>query len=219
MKDYFRYLDLVREDIREELKLLGYQPGRKKICDFGCGNGLTTFALAIEAEGSECIGVDLFDDGIPQPDLNQYIESIKRFCSNLRHPFSREQEALCQLVASRRIPTFRVGNIVNNINLPENLDLAYCKKLFVNIYGKSYKDTPSGEDGLNAGLLNIRESLRRDGMLFVVEYDKEFKLRKYFERCNFNVVEEEILRRREIRSRGRTSVISSLTLYLCEKSS
>jgi len=57
---YFKYLDIVREDIREELDLLGVHQKATRICDFGCGNGITTFGLALEVDESVCIGLDLF---------------------------------------------------------------------------------------------------------------------------------------------------------------
>jgi hypothetical protein len=192
----FKYLNLVREDIREEFDLMSIQQRGMRICDFGCGNGLTTFGLAIEAEESECIGIDLFEDdegGFSLIKLMQDIDMMNKSCSEPGQRLNRELGALCQLVASDRIPTFRVGNIVNGTNLPENLDLAYCKKILVNIHGKSYAGTEYGDRGLIKGLMNIRESLGRDGMLFVVEYDKESKIRKYLEDCQFKILVEETL--------------------------
>ena len=57
---YFKHLDLVREDIREELDCLHLQPTGLRICDYGCGSGITTFGLALEVDEAVCIGIDLF---------------------------------------------------------------------------------------------------------------------------------------------------------------
>jgi 2-polyprenyl-3-methyl-5-hydroxy-6-metoxy-1,4-benzoquinol methylase len=43
VRKYFKSLDLVREDIREELEALNLHPEALRICDFACGSGITTF--------------------------------------------------------------------------------------------------------------------------------------------------------------------------------
>jgi len=111
---YFRYLDLVREDIREEFDSVGKNPNRLKICDFGCGNGITTFGLAIEAEESECIGVDLFGEGskITPVEIDQILKAIIfRFKDNGK--FGQ----ISELIDTGRAPEFRQGNIVKNVNI------------------------------------------------------------------------------------------------------
>ena len=73
---------MVREDISEEFDLLGVSQEAKRICDFGCGNGIITFGLALESEGSECIGVDLFyrEVGIDPQGIKKHIEIEKSAC-------------------------------------------------------------------------------------------------------------------------------------------
>ena len=59
VKKIFQYLELVREDIREEFDHLGITKSAQKVCDFGCGSGIKTFGLALEIENFDCIGIDL----------------------------------------------------------------------------------------------------------------------------------------------------------------
>jgi hypothetical protein len=218
-KKYIKYLELVQFDIREEFDLLGLYPAGLKICDFGCGDGITTFGLALEAPGSQCIGIDLFDNpSNPTPEiLNQYIEIVKTKCNPVLSSENPFPSNLCKLIADDRIPRFVKGNIVLNQNIPQEIDLAYCKKLLVNILGKNYKDTPLGENALTKALKNISNCIQPDGLLCVIEYDKEFSLAKYLNRNNLRIIRKTQLKRNEIRSKGRTKTTSLFTLYLCQK--
>lgn len=208
-RKYFKHLDLVREDLREELDQLGIHPAGLRICDYGCGSGLTTFGLAIEVKGSQCFGVDLFGEVIgidPQ--------KIKKLC---RFANPKEQPEIVELVKTDRLPKFMPGNILQNENLPQAIELAYCKKVLVNLYGKSYAGTETGESGLLKGLRNIVERMCPQGILCAVEYDEEDWLARYFKDCGLEIERRAHINRREIRSRGRTDVTSRLTLYLCRK--
>lgn len=221
MKKYFEDLNLVRQDIREEFDLLGVPQKAARICDFGCGNGMTTFGLALEAGGSECVGIDLFD-GEENASIfsrqNQYAEILKEKCA-LTQPLENIFPGdLCKLVHEKLFPRFVKGNILLGQNLSEGIDVAYCKKVLFNIWGKNYGYAPSGEDGLLQGLKNIAQSLRIGGLMYVIEYDNNLELEKYLEMSCLQVVKRAQTKRREIRSDGRTNVISPLILYLCRKS-
>lgn len=216
---YFKFLNFVREDIREEFDTLGVPKKVLRVCDFGCGNGITTFGLALETEKSECLGIDLFDnEAVHNPSkLVQYIEYIEESCKHTPTSKSPFPVDLCKLISEKQAPLFRKGNIVLNQNMPQNIDLGYCKKVLNNFWGKEYPDTPTGEEGLLKGLRNIHQSIRQNGWLCVIEYDKAYKLQGYFERSNFQVIKWAQIKRREIRSKGRTPVISTLTMYLCQR--
>jgi len=218
-KKYFKHLELVREDIWEEFDLLGIPRNMARICDYGCGKGLTTFGLALENQGAECIGVDLFDqETIPTPEkLTRYMASVERECQYTGEAVSSFPGDLCRLVDENRLPKFIRGNIVLDHNLLPDIDLAYCKKVLVNLLGKEYKGTPSGEDGLLLGIKHITQNLEPGGLLCVVEYDKDFGLGKYLEMGKLSILKKAQLKRREIRSRGRTQVVSTFSLYLCQR--
>jgi SAM-dependent methyltransferase len=207
---YFKHLALVREDIREELDKLGIRQSGIRICDFGCGTGLTTFGLAIEVERSICLGLDLFNEEIgvtPKSILNLVNRTSKKYYPEI-----------FELIQNNRLPTFIEGNIVNNQNMPNRIDLAYCRKVLMNIHGKAYRGTQSGESGLLKGLRNIAESITSEGFLCDVEYDDAHILEKFFLEAGFTILRRAQIKRREVRSKGRTEALSTLTLYLCQKS-
>lgn len=86
---YIKYPDLVREDIREEFDLLGIKPKSARICDFGCGKGITAFGLAIESPDSECIGVDLFGEELQNTPaiIDEVVINIKGNCADPKAQF------------------------------------------------------------------------------------------------------------------------------------
>ena len=108
---YFRYLDLVREDIREELDLLGLHQQRLKICDFGCGNGITTFGLALEVSESICTGIDLFDSEPTPNTLAHYIEILENASHSTQPPKSSFPGGIYELIKRKRLPQFIQGSI------------------------------------------------------------------------------------------------------------
>jgi hypothetical protein len=91
-----------------------------------------------------------------------------------------------------------------------------CKKLLINIRDRQYADRPSGEDGLLSALRNISQRIQPNGKICVVEYDKNFELEKYFKKSKLEILKRSQIKRKEIRSKGRTDVISTFTLYLCQ---
>jgi hypothetical protein len=218
VKKHFKYLELVREDIRDELELLDLSVNALRICDFGCGNGLTTYSLALEVERSECIGVDKFD-GESSPTLNamlQYTLSVKSHCEDQKLPRETFPGDLCRLIHEQRAPQFRKGDIVLGQNLPHNVDVAYCKRILVNIFHGKHGNIPLGEEGLIMAINHISSSVRPEGLVCVIEYEG-FVLEKYVVGSNLHIIDRKSIERRDIRSRGRTTVTSKYALYLCQK--
>ena len=216
-KRYFKYLHLAREDICEEFERLELHPKAWRVCDFGCGSGIFTFGLALEIPGAECMGLDLFDGDTTLEKLGKYVSVVRSQCQSselAEKPFPAD---LCRLVLETRSPRFIEGDIVGNQNLPGDVDLAYCKKVLVNLMGKGPGGGLSGKESLLLGLDRIAHSLRPGGLLCLIEYDNDFGLEKHLEKSDLNILRRARIKRREIRSRGRTNVTSSFALYLCER--
>ena len=219
VKKYFRHLDLVREDMREELALIDLPEKALTICDYGCGNGLTTYSLGLEVPGSKCIGVDRFD-GESFPTLStmmQYLEIIKSHCKDHTPTGKSFSDDLCRLIGEKRNPQFRRGDIVSGQNLPQGVDLAYCKRLLINIFHGKHGNELHGEDGLRAAINHIVNSLRPGGLVCVIEFEG-FGLEEYFLREKLRILNRTLIKRNDIRSRGRTTVTSHYDFYLCQKS-
>jgi SAM-dependent methyltransferase len=216
VRDYFKYLELVRQDIREEFDFLGISRNFSRICDFGCGSGISTFGIALETVGSKCFGVDIFDGkSIPSLwTLDQYVKIVKDQCIDQKNPFPTE---LCKLIFENRTPQFIKGDVLLNQNLPQKIDLGYCKKVLINLLYRGDVGMPSGEDSLQNTLRNIGRALQPEGLLCVIEYDPDLSLEKYLNSNSLRICNRVHLKRREIRSRGRTDVWSNFTLYLCQK--
>ena len=216
-KKYFRYLHLVRKDVREEFERLELDPRASRVCDFGCGSGIFTFGLALEMPGAECTGLDLFSGDLTPEVLGQYSNVVRRQCEGQRGPNNPFPPDLCRLVLEAGSPRFIRGDIVADRNLPSDVDLAYCKKLLVNLPEQGSEDGPAGEERLRVGLEHIAQSIRPGGLLCLIEYDREYGLAKHLDRGEFRILRRAQIVRREIRSPGRTSVISTFALYLCQR--
>ncbi len=220
-RKYFKYLHLVREDIREEFERLDIRPEASRVCDFGCGSGIFTFGLALEIPGAECIGLDLYREEVTPKVLGEYTSVVRMQCQGAKRPGKLFPEDLCRLVLEERSPRFVRGDVVGNAGfstgLPADVDLAYCKKLLVNLMGEDSGDGLSGEERLHIGLERIAHSLRPGGLACVVEYGKDFGLAKHLENSDLRILRRTQIERKEIRSRGRTNVTSTFALYLCQR--
>lgn len=138
LRKWFRHLALARADVRDELQWLG-EPVGERVGDFGCGNGLHTFALAGELPTARCIGVD------------KHIGEAASVASALAVSVGGVGDgALACLVESRRMPGLRRGDVVTGANLPWQLDLVYCKRLLLNIQGGAHDNRLAGRDGVRA---------------------------------------------------------------------
>ena len=216
-RTYFRHLHLVREDIREEFEQLELHPRALRVCDFGCGSGISTFGLALEIPGAACTGLDLFGGEVTPDTLERYVTAVRRHCQGQRRPWRPFPADLCKLLLEARSPRFIRGDIVGNRNLPADVDLAYCKKLLVNLRGEEPREGLSGEERLRIGLEQITQCIRPGGLLCAVEYDRDFGLAEHLDRGQLRILRRTLIQRREIRSRRRTNVVSTFALYLCQR--
>ena len=214
VRTYFKHLDL----IQEELDLIGLSENGLKICDYGCGSGITTYGLALQIEDSECFGIDKFD-GESTPTLNimvQFTESIKSGCEERSLSIKIIPDELCNLIRKKRSPVFLRGDIVLGKNIPRDLDLAYIKRVLINIYNGKHGNIHSGKKGLELAIKHIAGSVRPGGLVCAIEFDG-LMLDEYFLEAGLSIVNSVPFKRKDIRSRGRTTVISQYVVYLCQK--
>jgi SAM-dependent methyltransferase len=204
LRKWFRHLALAREDVRDELEWLG-EPIGERVGDFGCGNGLCTFALACELPTARCIGVD--------KQISEATSAALALATSVRDV---GDEALVGLVESGRVPRFRQGDVVTSAGLPRDLDLVHCKRLLANIHGGAHENRLMGRDGVRVAVTNMLGALRPGGRLLVLEYSR-FELGPILEECGVEVLQQAKFTRHDIRSRGRTAVVSTYASWLCRR--
>ncbi len=125
-----QFLDNVesaRKELREDLANLPIGNAKYKVGDFGCGWGYNTWGLMFEIPNSESVGIDKFDPDNP-PCIEDIFRSEKFSLEIVSKQF--EEFGLSQGMHS---PSVVKGDIVTGENLPENLDLIYCKRVMYNI--------------------------------------------------------------------------------------
>lgn len=158
----FNRLQLELEDVEQELEGLPLGKADCKIGDFGCGDGYATLSLMIHLHAIDCTGVDkLADWQLPT------IEEVKLPFSTITDAHIDDLvEKVNQLLNNGRFPRFRQDDVLHPNNLPNNLDLAYCKLFFGNIYGGDFNNSPSGIDGFNLAINNIMAVLGKMAYFF-----------------------------------------------------
>jgi len=66
-------------------------------------------------------------------------------------------------------PSFIIGDVISDRNLPSGISLSYCRKLLVNIKFGSYPDNLSGEDRVRLAIKNLSKNMARGGWFIAVE--------------------------------------------------
>lgn len=159
-------LNLELEDIQEELMGLPLIRADCRIADFGCERGYTTLALMLALHAIDCIGVDKNRTWqLPTLDeAQQYFKNIKE-----GHQTNGSPEKVKQLLDEKRWPRFQQQDVLDAQNLPDNLDLAYCKLLLGNIFGGDYGNSRKSYDGVNKAIQNIAGCIKQDGLFCFAE--------------------------------------------------
>lgn len=222
IRKYFKHINLYREDIKELLDKCKLNLNGTKICDFGCGSGITTFAFALEIKKSFCIGLDLFSEDSPYSfdEISQIENRIKDDCLNksINSIKLKElvKEELCELFDDKRFPSFIKGDILTGENIPKDCDLAFCQKIFINIHEGKHGNERLGSEAVSKSIKNIASSLLPEGHLLSIEFTN-FDLNPYIEQCGLEIIKSFNFTRNDVRSKGRTEVISNYTAFLCKK--
>jgi len=148
---YQQFLDYIKprmEELREDLVGLPIN-AFKKVGDFGCGWGFTTWCLMREIPNSECIGIDKFDPENPPTWSNDFsLEYVQNWYKE---------------IDANNYPDFRQGDIVKGENLPSDFDLIYCKRVLYNIF------LTKGESELIQAINHIVQALKPNGWFCLIE--------------------------------------------------
>lgn len=161
---YFTKLESTKKQIYEDVESVNKNTPIEKVCDFGCGSGFTTFSLMSVLNASRAIGVDIDNKVIFRAKTwrEWIIKYIKLNAQSVQNKEELIEEAY-HVLDIQCFPEFRTGDVITGKNLPDSLDLSYCRKLLVNIYGDN------GGKGIELAIENIVGSVKPGGWIIAVE--------------------------------------------------
>jgi hypothetical protein len=171
---FLERLRLELEDVQEDLKGIPVNTPNLRLGDFGCGSGYTTLSLMLVLHAAECIGIDKFTGKMLSPSLqavqNQFdtMKNTALLSSDNSSADSLIKEML-KLLTKGRWPFFQQIDILKGSGLPNNLDLAYCKRVLGPIYDGEDDNLLKGEEAVNLAINNIVGSIRNGGLICLVE--------------------------------------------------
>jgi hypothetical protein len=159
-----------KKRLQEDLKAIKHFSSDIKVCDFGCGFGHTTYCLSSILSATESIGIDSDPFAIHKASL--WFDAVK-----LQKQLSVEEEISDDILTQEtdrileivRPPEFLVRDVVSGKDLPSEIDLAYCRKLLVNIGVGNYENNVSGIAGCKLAIKNIVKTMTPGGWFVAVE--------------------------------------------------
>ena len=174
MQEIIDKLKLEKEDIEQELVGLDFlKTSINQIGDFGCGWGYGTLSLMLQLNPSKCIGVDQFTGILDTPTLPNVQKLVNQLKNYYSHEIYRDDEnmGIENPFKNGNLPSFQVGDVVTGVpRMPENIDLAYCKRVLFNIYSNEYNTNgESGESAVVSAITNIVHTLKQGGVFVLVE--------------------------------------------------
>lgn len=170
VKAFFVEIEEQKKRIQKDLQAVELPLLNRKICDFGCGLGYTTYCLASILNATESIGIDSDPATIHKAGL--WFKAVKLY-KQLSTKEETTDEVLTQeanqMLRIVRFPEFLVRDVVSGEYLPSNIGLAYCRKLLVNILTGSYGNRISGIDGCRLAIQHIVKTIMPGGWFVAVE--------------------------------------------------
>jgi len=182
MRIFFRKLSEIGKDISEDLATIPDNQPYQRVCDFGCGDGVSTLNLTSSLRVEKAYGIDKYESNINQAKL--WGKALAKFIerSETDSDISLQNQATKVLALYKNIE-FQIRDVVES-ELPSDLDIAYCNLLLVNIYNGSYENQASGISGVEAAIKNISNSLVEGGYFLAIE--------QYGQGLDFNYLFEKV---------------------------
>jgi len=184
MRRFFRALSEMQKDISEDLDTIPTNQPYQRICDFGCGDGLSTLNLTSSLGAEKAFGVDKYESNINRAKL--WGRALTKFIelSEVNDDIDIDlQDQATKVIALHQSIEFKVGDVARN-EMPSNLNIAYCNLLLVNIYKSAYENQLSGISGVEAAIENISKSLVGGGYFLAIE--------QYGQGLDFNYLFEKV---------------------------
>lgn len=177
---YFTKLESTKKQIYDDVESVNQNTTIEKVCDFGCGSGFTTFSLMSALNASRAIGVDIDNEVIFRAKTRRewIIKYVKLNAQSVQNKEELIEEAY-HVLDIQCLPEFRVGDVVEGKNLPDSIDLAYCRRLLTNIYNNG------GDKLTELAIKNIARTIRPGGLFIAVE---ELDLSPFFDQSNLQRV-------------------------------
>lgn len=167
---FFIEVEEKKKRVQNDLQSLKLPLLNRKICDFGCGLGYTTYSLASILNATESIGIDI--DPVVVRKANLWIKAIKLHmqltAKDTLSDFATTQKAN-QTLGILSPPKFLTKDVISGKKLPSKIGLAYCRKLLVNIIAGNYENKISGIDGCKLAIQNIAKTIISGGWFIAVE--------------------------------------------------
>jgi len=187
MRIFFRKLSEISKDISEDLATIPDNKPYQRVCDFGCGDGISTLNLTSSLRVEKAYGIDKYESNINQAKLwgRAFTKLIEFYKTDSVIDISLQNQAIKMLALCENIE-FKVGDVAES-KLPASLDIAYCNLLLVNIYNGSYENHASGISGVEAAIKNISNSLVEGGYFLAIEqYGQGLDFNYLFEKAGLH---------------------------------
>lgn len=216
-RSLFRELSEMEKDISEDLATIPDKQPYQRICDFGCGDGLSTLNLTSSLITEKVYGIDKYEQNINHAKL--WGRALEKFIElstiNSDIDISLRNQATKTLTLYKNIE-FKIKDVTKDA-LPFNLDIAYCNLLLVNIYNGSYENQASGISGVEAAIENISNSLVEGGYFVAIEqYGQDLNFNHLFEKIGLQGDGTHFLRS-PIITNGRASYTENRIKYVYRK--
>jgi hypothetical protein len=169
MKLYLTQLEDECIDVQDDISTIYINDSEFTIADFGCDNGISTCSLALLFQ-QQVIGIDSNANAVAEAmAFIQCFLDTQNFQENFSYAENVFIERVNKIRNLKYIPMFTCGNVVSGENLPQNIKLAYCKRILNPIHEGDDNNSISGMEGVYFALKNITKCVFDDGWIVIIE--------------------------------------------------